>query len=121
MNKYLLDTNSVIYALKQGYVFPDGEYFISIITEIELLSFPSLTDKDVENIRCALTNFKIIELTSIVKTETIKIRKKTKLKLPDSIIVATAIINEAILVTSDKKILNLTQVASKELFDLDVN
>jgi predicted nucleic acid-binding protein len=38
MAKYLLDTNAVIDALNQGFKFPNNEYFISVITEIELFS-----------------------------------------------------------------------------------
>ncbi len=59
--------------------------------------------------------------TNSVKTETIGIRKKTKLRLPDSVIVATAVVKDAIVVTSDKQILNLRQVKSKELFELNDN
>jgi len=42
---YVLDTNVVIYAEKGVLAepLPLGQYFLSIITEIELLSFPDLT------------------------------------------------------------------------------
>ncbi|PHM10709.1 PIN domain nuclease, partial [Nostoc sp. 'Peltigera malacea cyanobiont' DB3992] len=41
----LLDTNVVLYFLGGRLVnpLPSGEYFISVITEIELLSDPSLS------------------------------------------------------------------------------
>ena len=42
----ILDTNAVIY-LQKGWLaepLPPGEYLISVITEIELLSFASLDD-----------------------------------------------------------------------------
>ena len=42
MNRYLLDTNTIIYALNEGVVLPKGVYHISVITEIELLSFIKL-------------------------------------------------------------------------------
>ncbi|PLY10611.1 MAG: PIN domain nuclease, partial [Sulfurimonas sp.] len=41
-----------------------------------------------------------------IKEETIKTRRKSKIKLPDSIIVATAIVQNATLVTSDKQLIN---------------
>ena len=44
MNKYLLDTNSIIYALNSSFIFPKYEYLISVISEIELLSYSKLTD-----------------------------------------------------------------------------
>jgi predicted nucleic acid-binding protein len=40
----LLDTNVVLYFLggRLANPLPSGEYFVSVITEIELLSYPSL-------------------------------------------------------------------------------
>ena len=43
-----------------------------------------------------------IYLTDSVRDETIRLRRKTKLKLPDAIIVASALIHDAILLTNDK-------------------
>ena len=40
---YLLDTNAIINALKAQIQLAIGSYYISIITELELLSFPKLT------------------------------------------------------------------------------
>ncbi len=42
---FLLDTNIVLYFLGGPLVnpLPSGQYFISVITEIELLSYPSLS------------------------------------------------------------------------------
>lgn len=41
----LLDTNIVLYFLggKLANPLPSGQYFVSVITEIELLSYPSLS------------------------------------------------------------------------------
>jgi hypothetical protein len=41
--KILLDTNAIIYALNDGLKLPQANYSISIITEIELFSYPKLT------------------------------------------------------------------------------
>jgi hypothetical protein len=106
MKKYLLDTNTIIYALNKGFKFPNNEYLVSIITEIELFSYSNLTKKDEESLELALSKFQSIELTSSIKEETIKTRRKSKIKLPDSIIVATAIVQNATLVTSDKQLIN---------------
>ena len=53
------------------------------------------------------SNFINITISEEIKNQTIEIRKNKNLKLPDSIIVASAIVQNAILVTSDKKLLNL--------------
>ena len=45
IRRYLLDTNAVIYLLSGRLVLPlpDGQYSVSIITEIELLSFSGIS------------------------------------------------------------------------------
>lgn len=118
MNKYLLDTNSIIYALNEGFKFPKHDYIVSIITEIELLSYDKLTKEDENILRLALSNFENINISSEIKSKTIKIRKNSKIKLPDSLIIATAITQNAILVTSDKQLLNSELVETIQLKDL---
>lgn len=101
-----------------GFTFPNNEYLISVITEIELLSYSKLTQNDEHILKVALSNFKNIMIDEKIKLETIKIRKNSKMKLPDSLIIATAIIENAILVTSDKQLLNSNLIQTIELKDL---
>ena len=114
----VLDTNSIIYALNSGFKFPKNSYFVSIITEIELLSYPKLSHEEENLLKEALSNFSNITITEEIKDKTIRIRKTSKLKLPDSIIVATALVKKAKLVTSDKKLLSLDFIDAIELKDL---
>jgi predicted nucleic acid-binding protein len=44
----------------------------------------------------------ITDINSWIKTEAIRLRKKYKLKLPDSIVMATSLYHELPIVTSDK-------------------
>ena len=118
MEKYVLDTNSLIYALNGGVQIPLYDYMVSVITEIALLSYSKLSAKDEVAIKATLSNFKTITLTNKIKEGTISIRKQYGLKLPDSIIVATAIENSATLVTSDKQLLKLNCVKAIELVQL---
>jgi hypothetical protein len=118
VQKYLLDTNTIIYALNEGFKFPKNKYFVSVITEIELLSYSELTAKEEEILKSALSKFQSIELTQDIKQITIQIRKNSKLKLPDSIIVASAINEKAILITSDKQLLNAQAVETMSIEDL---
>jgi predicted nucleic acid-binding protein len=113
-----LDTNSIIYAINNGFSFPEFKYCFSIITEIELLSFSKLTKKDSNILKLALSNFEFIGLSDDIKEKTINIRKNNKIKLPDSIIVASSLSENAILVTSDKQLLNSNLVQTIELEDL---
>ncbi len=118
LKKYLLDTNSIIYALDKGFIFPNYNYYFSIITEIELLSFSKLTKEDSDTIKLALSNFKSIPIDNDIKDITIKIRKENKIKLPDSVIIASALEKNAILVTSDKQLINSNLVETIELKNL---
>lgn len=76
---------------------------ISIITEIELLGFPGITSKDERLITKLLTNFQVFDVEKKISKETIKLRRQYTIKIPDAIIAATALNNEAILVTRDEE------------------
>ena len=115
--KILLDTNAIIYALNDGLILPQSDYCISIITEMELFSYPKLTDTEHQNITRLLNYFQILNITDEVKNKTIEIRKNYGIKLPDSIICATVLINKATLISNDKqlsKIKNLDILTLKE-------
>ena len=80
---------------------PSGRYGYSVITEIELLSFPALTTEDMEIISSYLSNIALINLTPAIKQKTISLRRTYRIKLPDAIIVASAIEAGATLLTND--------------------
>ena len=94
-NKLLLDTNAVLYVLGGDETlasFLTGkELYISIITELELLSFKKITSKETKAINAFLNELKVENISEEVKINTIEIRKTTTLKLPDCIIAATSI------------------------------
>lgn len=81
---------------------------ISIITEMELFSFPRITEADKEVLRAFLTFVKIIPLNEQIKNTAISFRCETRRKLPDSIIAATAISLDSCLITSDDGLLTST-------------
>jgi predicted nucleic acid-binding protein len=51
----------------------------------------------------------IIDISNDIKQETIAIRRSNKLKLPDCIVAATSIVLNAILLTDDDHLLNLSR------------
>ena len=104
---YLLDTNSVIYALKLGLSITPNYHHISVITELELLSYHRLSESDEVQLRQLLSLFIIDDITPEIKTTTIQIRREHRLKLPDSIILATAQVAKLPLITADQKLLNV--------------
>lgn len=114
--KVLLDTNAVIYALNDGMTLPKSDYCISIITEMELFSYPKLTKQEHKNIKRLLSYFTIFNITEDIKEMTIEIRKNHGIKLPDSIICATAFVSEATLISNDKQ---LSKIADLNIFSLE--
>jgi len=116
--KILLDTNAVIYALNDGLTLPSADYSISIITEMELFSYSKLTDFEKDNIKRLLSHFEIFNISDEIKNITIEIRKNYGIKLPDSIICATALVCGATLISNDKQLSKIDEldVLSLEVF-----
>jgi predicted nucleic acid-binding protein len=105
----ILDSNIVIYLsqkkLSIDEIFQENrEYSISLVTYMEILSynFPSTEEEDF--VRKLLSLFKVIDITKKIAQEVIRLKKKRKIKLPDAIIVATALVENAILYTNDKQL-----------------
>jgi hypothetical protein len=107
-NKLLLDTNTVLYVLGGDETlasFLNGkELYLSVISELELLSYKKITQKEVKSITAFLSELKIQNISEEVKKNTIEIRKTTNLKLPDCIIAATSITLNIPLISSDKQL-----------------
>ena len=104
-NKLFLDTNIILYLLNGDETlaeFLNGkQLYISVITELELLAYKGITEQEEKVILDFISQCKIINITSVVKQETIRIRKAYNTKLPDSIIIATALYLDLPLITAD--------------------
>ena len=99
---YIWDTNTAIYYLQQQFP-PNAEKFmdgilresqpsISSITEIELLCWKTPDQKDLDTLNSFINDAIVIELERAIKLKTAEIRKLHKIKLPDAIIAATAVV-----------------------------
>jgi len=115
--KTVLDTNTILYLPggKLALTLPVGEYFISIISEMELLSYPSLSEPEQAKIRNFLSAITVVGLTEEVRTLAIGLRRQHLLKLPDAIVAATALSLEAQLVTNDAKLLRVPGLSAREV------
>ena len=109
-DRYLLDTNILIYFLQGEEVavsffknIIDRELCISLINKIEVLSFPDLSENEEIEINQFLLNFVTLNVDDPVAEETIRIRKKYNLKLGDALISATSIMHDAVLVSRNEK------------------
>jgi predicted nucleic acid-binding protein len=105
---YLLDTNAVIYYVKEesGVVETIEDIYtknipvyLSVITEAELFAFPHLSDEEAERIEKFLQSVSIIPMDSQIARLTGTIRKNYQLKIADSVIAATALFTNSQLLT----------------------
>ena len=107
--RYLWDTNTAIYYLQKQLPIAAEKFIddmlqqdlpiISAITEIELLCWKAATRKDEEVLHSFVNDSFVIELEQPIKLRTANIRKQYKIKLPDAIIAATALVYNLTLIT----------------------
>lgn len=113
----ILDTNVVIY-LQKGWLaepLPPGEYLISVITEIELLSFASLDEAQRSALQRLIDALEVVGVDEAVKRCAIALRRDHRLKLPDALIAAAALTRGAVLLTNDSQLANLPGLQSQTL------
>ena len=80
----------------------DRNLFVSIISEIEVLSFPNITTTEKALLKKFLSECYLVDIEPAIKEITIEIRSKFKTKLPDAVISATAMYFDLPLFTMDK-------------------
>ena len=107
-NSLLLDTNTVLYLLEGDKTlaeFLNGKkLYLSIISEMELLSYKHFTQKDFKILNNFIAELQIVNINQDVKNNAIEIRKSTNLKLPDCIIAATSMVLKIPLISADKSL-----------------
>jgi predicted nucleic acid-binding protein len=97
MDKFLVDTNIIIYHLNGTPVATDwllcrqGSLAISVITKIEVLSYPLEPEEEVLVLEF-LKQFDLHYVTDEIIEATIQLRRKRKIKTPDAVIAATALV-----------------------------
>jgi predicted nucleic acid-binding protein len=96
---FLLDTNVVIGFLRGDDAAGDlmtrhgaspARLAVSQITRMERLGFPELTEEARGQIEALLSAITVILLDERIEAAAIALRRRTRLKLPDAIIAATA-------------------------------
>lgn len=109
--RYLLDTNTVLDYM--GNKLPgkaknliaqiiDDEINLSVINKIELLGFSKVEQDIIDFVACS----NIHPIDDVVVDKTIEMRSLYKIKLPDAIIAATALVNELAIITRNTKDFN---------------
>ncbi|MGV0027094.1 PIN domain-containing protein [Phormidesmis priestleyi] len=117
-SRHLLDTNAIIALLQRNQQMlqqlQNSEWIgISIISQLEFLSFSGLTEGDRQLFNQFLQRIEVVGLNpdqvDLIKLA-IQLRRKYRLPLPDIIIAATAIRSNASLVTADKQLQTIQEV-----------
>lgn len=105
---FLIDTNVIIDFSVMRLPLKGTEFLlkvirsgsaISVITEMELLGFSNVPKEMDEFVETST----IFQLDQRVVRQTVAIRKKQKIKLPDAIIAATALVHGLTLITRNTK------------------
>lgn len=101
----VLDTNVVIYWLKDLLAedLPAERLAVSLITEMELLSFPAADPSEIAGIQACLARLEIVPVSEAVKSHAVTIRREHRLKLPDAIVAGTARALDAELLSNDDR------------------
>ena len=74
---------------------------ISVINEIELLGF-NMTSVEAEDLQDLVNNVIVLELSRNIVNQTIQLKKIKKMKLPDAIIAATALVHNLTILSRNK-------------------
>ena len=104
-NEYLIDTNIVLYLMKGDKTLAEilhhQKIYLSFISELELLGYRNLSEKDLMHIENFISDCVVIDINQEIKRITIDLRRKSHLKLPDCIIAATSIYLNVPFLTAD--------------------
>jgi tRNA(fMet)-specific endonuclease VapC len=116
MGQTILDTSAIIKYLNNSFPAVGGDYVedclsnnsaqISFVTEIELQVWSPTTNAGAIQLNKAIEFVQFVEIIGIdrkIIEKTIDIRKNYRLKLPDAIIAATALVNDAVLISDNDK------------------
>ncbi|HJP62312.1 MAG TPA: type II toxin-antitoxin system VapC family toxin [Mucilaginibacter sp.] len=100
----IFDTNVLIYLSKNVLSLDKILTYnasISVITKIEALGFSFSKVEERRLLRDICNELEIVPLTDLIAIETIRLRSKNKIKLPDAIIYATALVLKEPLLTNN--------------------
>lgn len=116
MEQYLID-NNVISSYFSGLFSENTMSFIadiidetpniSVVTQIEALSWIHPDKSKEAIIKAFIEDANILSLSSDVVTQCVRIRRNRKIKTPDAIIAATAIVYNLTLITNDADFINI--------------
>ena len=118
-NRYLLDTNVIIYSLKAKLELPEALYFVTEITKNEILSFDEITDSEKVKLENMLNEIEVVDISETTKSNALKIKQKYGLTLPDSIICAVSFTKKLTLITNDQLLHQVKEIEVESFYFVD--
>ena len=119
MNNLLLDTNILIYLLQGNEavreILEDKVWFISFVTEMELLMKPDMASMELKAVNRLLDECIIIGMSDTIKAKAIDNARTHKTKLADSLVLATAQTSNMMLLTADTIFKRVAQTSNDVL------
>ena len=112
----VLDTNAMI-AVSQGKLAvepADVRVVISVITRIELLAWPELSEAARKDVLRMVNAVETAQITPAIEKRVVELRTARTLKLPDAIVAGTALVLQAPLVSNDKLFGRVTGLVVEE-------
>ncbi len=106
----VFDTNAFIYFVgvdSRLERYSNSTVYISEFSEMELKGRFGITTKELQHLNEILDDFIILPFNNEIKEKAISIRHKKKLKLPDALIVSTAMWIDLPFITADKDFKNI--------------
>ncbi len=102
---FVADTNFLIYVHEGNnniIPFLNYNFGISFISEVELLGFKGISKIEEAKLKQLINDSFVLDWNQKIKEQTIELRKKYIIKLPDAIVASTSIIYKLPLLTADK-------------------
>ena len=113
-NSLFVDTNILLYLLSGdetvAEMLDEKHLVISFVTELELLGYKDLSESDLKIIQELLNEATVMDINTEIKRLVVLLRKNYKVKLPDAIVVASALYANLPLVTADKQLSQINEL-----------
>ena len=108
--RFLFDTNTVIYLINKqlpieafGFVSSIQTVYLSVISEVELLGWAAPNPTDGLLYQAFVSKSVLIDINRPIIEKAIEIRRTYKLKTPDAIIAANALVHNLTLISRNDK------------------
>ncbi|WP_183980102.1 type II toxin-antitoxin system VapC family toxin [Runella defluvii] len=127
MEKYLIDNNTIssffsalLSETAMAFIASviDETPILSVITEIEALSWISHDKTKEQTIKEFVADATILALSPEIVAECVRLRRSRKIKTPDAIIAATALVHDLTLISNDKGFENIPRLKLIDPFTL---